>query len=272
MIKFIISVATIYAIICLLVYVMQRSFLYFPTRHLVKPDLFQEVELNTVDGLKLVSWYVPAKDKQPTLIYFHGNGGNIAMREYHTRPYLNRGIGVLLLEYRGYGGNPGKPNEIGLYHDAEAAYEFVKQQGVPPECIIVFGESLGSGVAVEMARRHPVGGVVLQAPFTSAFSVGQGHYPFLPVGLLLKDRFNSISKIKQFNVPLAVVHGTADRVVPFKHGKKLFAAANEPKQFFEFPGFDHNNLDAQAVSDKVLGFFQQQQHFSELNACQINPN
>ena len=191
MIKALFSVATIYAIICLVVYVMQRSFVYFPTKHLVKPDLFQEVELQTADGLNLVAWYVHAKEKQATLIYFHGNGGNIAMREYSAKPYLNRGMGVLLVEYRGYGGNPGKPSEDGLYHDAEAAYQFLLQQNVAPECLIVFGESLGSGVAVELARRHTVGGVILQASFTSATSVGQKHYPFLPVKLLMKDQYQS---------------------------------------------------------------------------------
>ena len=253
-------------------YLSQRHFIYFPDDHLAKPALFEEVVLTTPDGLQLVAWYVPAKLKQPTMIYFHGNGGTIKMRENSAKPYLDCGMGVLLVEYRGYGGNPGKPNEVGLYNDGEAAYQFARQQGIPADHIILFGESLGSGIAVEIAKRYPVGGVILQAPFISAAAIGQKRYPYLPVGLLLKDRYQSIDKIQQINAPLAIVHGTADGVVPIEQGQALFLQANQPKQFFKYLGYGHSNFDPKTVANDVLVFFQQQPHLIEIKTCPINLN
>ena len=228
-------------------YALQRSLMYFPAAEVPSPAAagvpeMAAVTLHTGDGLALVSWYAAARAAQsPTIAYFHGNAGNIADRGFKVRPFLDAGIGVLLVGYRGYGGNPGAPGEEGFFADGRAALDFLAGQGVPAERIVVFGESLGSGVAVRMASERRLGAVILEAPFTSAADAGQRAYPFLPVRLLIRDRFDSLSRIGSIGAPLLIVHGERDRVVPADHGRRLLAAAAEPKEGVFLPDAGHND-------------------------------
>lgn len=241
-------------------YLLQRSMMYFPAQDLTTPAAAGAPELDTVrlrtdDGLDLVAWYRPAaKPDGITVLYFHGNGGHIGHRVAKTRPFTEAGHGLLLVSYRGYGGNPGAPTEAGLFADGRAAYDFLIGEGVTAKRIAVVGESLGSGVAVYLATERVVGALMLEAPFTSAGDVGQHAYPFLPVKLLIKDPFDSLSRIGGIGVPVLVVHGERDEIVPVALGRRLFAAANEPKQGIFPPGGHHNDLEAHGVTGLELEF------------------
>jgi len=253
-------VAAIYLGVVGVMYVLQRKMMYFPAQALPAPaeigapDL-KEIRLVTDDGLQLVAWRKPAsRPDGAEILYFHGNGGNIAHRAEKVRPFLAAGHGILLLSYRGYGGNPGAPDEAGLFADARAAYDALIAEGVAPSRIAVLGESLGSGVAVYLAAEREVGAVLLEAPYTSAADVGQKAYPFVPVKLLMKDRFDSAARIARVTAPLQIVHGEADRVIPAEFGRRLFAAANEPKEAVFIPGGNHGNLELFQLQKYQLDF------------------
>ena len=245
-------------------YTFQRSLLYVPSQSVPSPaesgvPEMTVVELETADGLRLMSWYRPAAEGRETLVYFHGNGGHIGYRGTKVRPYLDAGYGMLLVSYRGYGGNPGSPTEDGLYADGRAAMVFLAAEGVEPAQTVVYGESLGTGVAVQMALDQaqsgkPLSAVVLEAPFTSTVDAGANHYPWLPVRWLMKDRFDSQSKIAGIQAPLLVVHGGRDRVVPFGLGEALYATAVAPKESLWIPEAGHNDLEAFGATEKVLEF------------------
>ena len=200
------------------------------------------VDYRTEDGLALQGWHSAARAGRPTLVYFHGNAGHLGDRVFLVRPYVEAGYGVLLAGYRGYGGNPGSPSEEGFYADGRAALAWLAGTGVPPDRTVLFGESLGTGVAVEMAVEHPVAGLILQSPFTSVVEVGQDKAPWLPVSLLMTHRFDSLSRIERISAPLLLIHGEADRVIPVRFGRRLFAAAPEPKTAHFIPGAGHNDL------------------------------
>jgi fermentation-respiration switch protein FrsA (DUF1100 family) len=239
--------------------VIQRYLMYFPDGSLPSPGDagapgFQAVTIRTVDGLALVSWYRPAKKGFDTIVYFQGNGGNISHRIYKTLPLVEAGYGLLLVGYRGYGGNPGKPSEDGLYHDGRAAIAYLQEQGVPNERLVVLGESLGTGVAVRMAWETRVRAVILEAPYTSTVDVGQAAYFFLPVGLLMYDRFPSIDLIAEIQAPLLVIHGEADKIIPTRFGRKLFRTARQPKEAHFLPGAGHNDMVDYGLMDIELKF------------------
>jgi fermentation-respiration switch protein FrsA (DUF1100 family) len=243
-------------------YVFQRNMLYVPSGATPSPVAsgvpeMEVVKLTTSDGLELSSWYRPAEDNRPTIVYFHGNGGHIGYRGANVRPYLDTGFGLLLVSYRGYGGNPGSPNEEGLYLDGRAAMAFLAAREVPPARTVLYGESLGTGVAVHIAAEqarasHPVGALVLEAPLTSTADVGAHHYPWAPVRWLMKDRFESIAKIAEVGTPVFIFHGERDRVVPIRFGRALFDAAVEPKEGLWIPGGNHENLDASGAVIEFL--------------------
>ena len=164
------------------------------------------------------------------------------------------GLGCLLLDYRGFGGNPGSPTEEGLYVDGRAGYDWLVSAGHAPERIVLYGESMGSGVATKLASEKAAAAIVLDAPFTSIVDVAAGRYPWLPVSLLVVDRFDSLSRIGDVRIPLLVLHGTDDRVVPFPLGRRLFEAANEPKRFVRFDGGSHMDLYEHGAASEVIGF------------------
>ncbi|MCZ6524750.1 MAG: alpha/beta hydrolase [Alphaproteobacteria bacterium] len=261
-----VTMIAVYALLVAAMYLFQRAVMYFPNRasprlNFAGLDDMEEVRLDTADGLSLLSWYKPAATATATgggatLVYFHGNAGNIGDRGTKVRPLLDAGHGVLLVGYRGYGGNPGRPHEAGFYQDGRAALAFLAGRGVADERIVLYGESLGGGVAVQMASERRLGAVVLEAPFTSAGDVGAAAYPILPVRLLIKDRFASVDKIAAIGAPLLIVHGEADRTVPTRLGRALLEAAQEPKQGVFLPGADHNDVFEHGGAAVVLDFLE----------------
>ncbi len=250
-----------------ILYVAQRSLMYQPDRSHISPALSvipdaSPILITTVDNITLESWYSPPTKNEQILVYFHGNAGNIADRASKVRPYINAGFGVMLVGYRGYGGNPGYPTETGLFHDASAALEHLNSLGFKPKTWVLYGESLGSGVAVEMAERYasantPVGALILEAPFTSMADAAAKHYPFVPAKALVKDRYDSQAKIAKISTRLLILHGDLDRVVPLSLGKELFDKASAPKYFHEIKGAGHNNLYEFGSAALVIKFIKQ---------------
>lgn len=250
------------------VYTGQRRLLYFPDSERPSPrksgvSEMAEVSLETDDGLSLVAWYhPPAGAALPTLVYFHGNAGNIGMRAHKVRPYLDAGFGVLLTTWRGYSCNPGKPSESGFYHDGRAAMKFLKMAGVASENIVLYGESLGTGVAVHLAQEQTLAALVLEAPFSSIADVAQARMPFLPVKSLLLDRFESTSKIVSVTAPTLIVHGAHDGTIPLRFGQKLFAVAREPKTMHVYAEAGHNDLYEHGMATLVIDFLGAATRFS----------
>ncbi len=245
-----------------LLFVFQRQMQYFPRQDLQAPaaygaDLFEEIELATVDGLVLKSWYAPARGGRPTILHFHGNGGHIAHRLGRMLPLAEAGYGVLLAEYRGYGGNPGSPTEEGLYTDGRTARAYLDSLGLKPEQIVIMGESLGTGVAVKIASEGAARAMILESPFSSAVDIGQAAYFFVPVRWLMWDRFESIELIDKIDMPLLVIHGDNDRVVPLKYGQKLFDRAREPKSMHILKGAGHGNITRFGSIEIELDFLRQ---------------
>lgn len=258
------AIALGYVLVVGLLYVFQRNLLFLPTSHVGSPGAvgagdMREVTLATADGLALRSWYKPAREGRPTMIYFHGNGGNISARAKRVRPYLNAGLGVLLVGYRGYGGNPGAPSEEGFYEDARAAARFIEAEGIPPDRVVLYGESLGSAVAIHLAAEQaatgrPYAAVIGEGAPSSVVDVAARRYPFAPVRTLIKDRFDSQAKVGGINAPLLLLHGEDDIVVPHRFGQALFDAAAEPKHAQWIDGAGHNNLAYHAIDAVVLEF------------------
>jgi len=188
------------------------------------------------------------------LVYLHGNAGSLAHRASKVWPYLDRGWGVLLVAWRGYSGNPGRPTEEGLYRDGRAAVGFLDRQGIAPNRIVLYGESLGSGVAVQLATERTPGALVLEAPFSSLVDAGAAHYPIFPVRWVVRDRFDSLAKIGAARAPVLVMHGERDQVVPVGLGRRLLDAAREPKQGVFVPQAGHNDLYDFGAAEAVIAF------------------
>jgi uncharacterized protein len=242
-------------------YLFQRQLLYLPDR--TRPELaglaklgVREVTLSTDDGLSLLSWYLPAHPGRPVIAYFHGNGGHIGYRFQRLLRFARESYGVLMLEYRGYGGNPGTPTEAGFYADAGAALAFLEREGVAPDRLVLYGESLGSGVAVELATQHEIAALILEAAPTSVAEVAQCHFPYVPAARLITDRFDSLSRIGKVRAPILVMHGESDRVVPVRYGRKLFNAAPEPKEAWFVPQAGHENLARYGGLDVTVAFIE----------------
>lgn len=200
----------------------------------------EDVWIDTTDGVRLHGWWIEAPGNGLATLYLHGNGGNITHRSHRIPAVTAAGSSLLLLDYRGYGKSQGAPGEAGLLRDAQAGYEFLLNRGIPPERIVLYGESLGTAVAVSLAALRPPAGLVLEAPFTSARAVAARVLPIL--GPLLISGYDSLKKIAHIHVPLLVLHGDEDEVIAFEFGERLFAAANEPKFFWRVRGAGHNNI------------------------------
>lgn len=231
-----------YALLCLAAFLGANKLIYFPgPAPTSEPKDFgvegRTVLLKSSDNLRLWSWLVPAEHPRGIAIVLHGNAGSRAERIDYAKAFREMGLSTLIVDYRGYGGSDGSPTEEGTYLDAEAAYEYATRAlSFQPGQILVFGESLGGAVAVELALRHTVGGVILQDTFTSIADMGARIYPWLPIRLLARGRYETLSKIASVPVPLLILHSKTDEVVPFEHGERLFAAANQPKTFVETTG------------------------------------
>lgn len=233
--------------ICAVMYFAQRKLMYFPETARTMPaaagfPAAEEVMLDSADGESVIAWHVPPQADKPIVLYFHGNGGALRYRVERFRAIIADGTGLLALTYRGYGGSTGAPTEDGLLADADAAYAFAVAR-YRPERIVLWGESLGAAVAIAVAAKRKVSRLVLESPFLSAIDIGASVYWWLPVRLLMKDQFRSDLRIGKVAVPILVLHGTNDRVVPISSGERLFALANESKQLVRFPGGGHVDLD-----------------------------
>lgn len=233
-------------------YVFQRTLLY-PAPQTFRTDPAeagfpeaQEVVLDTKDGEKVIIWHVPPKDGKPVVLFFHGNGEVLAWRVPRFRAITADGTGLVAVSFRGYGGSSGTPSEQGLLNDGLAAYEFAAAH-YQASRIVPWGYSLGSGVAVAVATSRPVGKLILEAPYTSTVDVAAAAFPWAPVRWLMRDRFHSDQRISKLDVPLLIMHGERDTVIPIQIGRKLFDLAPGRKRFVALPRGTHVNLDEQGA-------------------------
>jgi fermentation-respiration switch protein FrsA (DUF1100 family) len=241
----------------------QRRLIYLPSASSVPPaaeviDGAQDVTLRTTDGLRLGAWLVPADDPEHgmAVLVANGNAGNRSLRAPLAEALAAEGLAVLLFDYRGYGANPGSPTERGLARDVRAAYRFlVDQAGVPPDRILYYGESLGAAVVTELATEHPPAGLVLRSPFVDLAAVGRVHYPFLPIGTLLRDRYPLAHNLEQVHAPTTVVYGTRDSIVPPEQSRAVTDAASGATRIVRIVGADHNDpalLNGDELIDAIV--------------------
>ncbi|MFO0388484.1 MAG: alpha/beta hydrolase [Alphaproteobacteria bacterium] len=258
--KIIIAVIVIYFCVLAAMYLLQRRLLFLPEKHILAPaeyglEGFEESIGVASDGYDIQLWFKKAAPGMPTIMYFHGNAANLANRAGTFKSFTNKGFGILALSYRGYGKSTGTPTERGLYRDARAAITYLQFEfNVPMNHIILYGESLGSGVAVHMAKEYRPAGVVLEAPYTSVANRAAEIYFYIPVHLLIKDKFDSLSKIVGIKSPVLVIHGEKDSTIPASHGRAILAAAPEPKKGIFFADKGHNDFDRDVISAHVLDF------------------
>ena len=248
----------LYLSMAAILYFTQRSMMYFPDTVRTSPAQAglpeaQEVTLTAADGEYSLAWHVAPREDQPVILYFHGNGGALRYRVDRFRKLIADGIGLVALEYRGYGGKSGSPSEAGLIADSEAAYAFAAAH-YPAQQLVLWGESLGTGVAIALAAEQPVGRVILEAPFTSAAAVAATHYWYMPVRLLMKDQFRSDERIGKVTAPVLILHGTRDHVVAFAMGEQLFELTTAPKHIVRFLDGGHEDLDAKGALHAVGRF------------------
>jgi uncharacterized protein len=232
-----------------ILYVAQRRLVFVPPPQAIHPTPCaagwpeaQEAILDTEDGERVRVWEVPPRGDKPVVIYFHGNGEIVAWRATRHHRIAADGTGVVALSYRGYMGSSGTPTEDGLLRDGEAALRFVTSRW-PSNPVVLWGHSLGSGVAVALAARHPVAKVILEAPFSSTVDLAALRFPIVPVRWLMLDQFRSDQRIAAVTAPLLIMHGDQDGVIPIGQGERLFGLAREPKRFVRFPGGNHIDLD-----------------------------
>ena len=247
-----------YAGLLALMYFAQRSLMYFPDPARKPPasvGLMQaeEVTLDTSDGERLLAWHVPPRDGKPVVLYFQGNGGGLDLRANRFRNLVSDGTGLLALNYRGYGGSSGRPTEAGLIADAQTAHAFATSR-YAPERLVLWGESIGTGVAVALAAERPVARVLLESPYTSTADVAASIYPFVPVRLLMKDQFRSDERIARVTAPVLILHGALDRIIPIRFGERLFELVRGPKQFIRLPQAEHNDHEQFGALEKVRPF------------------
>jgi fermentation-respiration switch protein FrsA (DUF1100 family) len=219
---------------------------YQPTRypggwwHTQSESGAQDVWLRSRDGVRLHAWWVPVPGSDLATLYLHGNGGNLAHRPGHLREMAGAGSSVLIVDYRGYGKSEGRPTERGMYRDADAGYDHLIAIGYPPSQIVIHGESLGSAVAADLASRRPCAGLVLECPFTSLSEIGGTVVPWL--GRLFVSGFNTRRKVRKVHAPLLVIHGDRDETVPYRMGRAVFEAGNQPKSFWTLEGATHMDI------------------------------
>ena len=260
MLSFIIWGAVAYLLFGGILFGCQRSLLYHPNQTVPDPS---DYGLRNVSVERIASeaehellawWHEPQSAEAPVLIYFHGNAGHLGHRAEKISPYLDAGVGVLLVTYRYNAGAGGSPSEEGLYADGRAAMNFIQGLGIPPARVFVYGEALGTAVAVTIAAENTVGGVILEAPYTSIADVAQTHYWYIPARILLFDKFDVTEKIKRIDAPLLLIHGERDAIIPVKFGRALFNLAREPKVAHFVADAGHNDLHYHGMPRRVLQF------------------
>ncbi len=244
----------VYAILSAYVYFMQPGMIYYPNipgRELVTTPKnigldYEDVELLTDDGTRIHGWFIPynrksGTQKQATILFLHGNAGNISHRLDSIKVFNNLGLNILIIDYRGYGQSTGKPTEVGTYQDAEAAWHYLTStRGIKENKIILFGRSLGGSVAAWLASQHTPAALIIESSFSSAPSMGQRIYPFLPVRLLSRFQYNTKEYVKAIHCPVLVAHSRDDDIIPYEEGREIFNAAHEPRNFLQMQG-GHND-------------------------------
>ncbi len=237
---------------------LQRRLIFHPDDRHPVPSLgipgLREIAAGAQDTPNPAAWYVPASPGLPTVAYLHGNAGNIGDREARMAAFARAGIGILMVEYPGYGGEPGTPSERGLLEAGRGALDFLDRSGVPSPGVFLYGESIGTGVATRLATERELGGLILESPYTSILDIARQMVPWLPVRLLLSDRFEQLSLIAMVHAPLLVLQGALDRVIPPAMGQAVFEAANQPKRLWVAPQGGHNDLAAFGAIEEVVSF------------------
>lgn len=260
--------ATLYGAMLLVLFLRQDGLVYYPDlpgreyeatpRDYKLP--YEDVALTTSDGVSLAGWFVPAEHPRGTLLYAHGNAGNISHRLDSIRLFHDLGLSVLIFDYRGYGRSSGKPDEAGTYRDAEAAWlHLTAQRGFKPEHIVVFGESLGASVAAHLATQHRPGALILASAFTSVPDLATDLYPLLPVRWITRYRYDTRRYLQDVHAPVLIAHSREDEIIPFGHGRSLYENAHEPKRFLELRG-GHNDLflmNSEALARATGSFIEQ---------------
>ena len=238
------SIILIYLIIVAYMYLNQRKLLYLPSENNYLDDQidfnFREVFIDVEKNLKLKAWLIENDFKnKKTLVFFHGNARNLSNTTYKLNQLSKLDLNIIILAWRSFSGNEGEPSEQNLYNDAKKTIDWLNSRGVKNKNIILYGESLGTGIAVELGQTNQFGGIILESPFTSMTNAAKNIYPWLPVKYLLKDKYDSEKKIKNLQIPILIMHGKKDNIVPFKMGKKLYDLANNPKFFYFTENDDH---------------------------------
>ncbi len=249
----------VYILVLVFLYFYQRSLLYHPNENNYSGDQIsvpiKKVRINTEDNIDLLGWF-HEKDlqKYKTVLFFHGNAGSLENRIHKLNHFNKMDVNFLIIAWRGFSGNKGKPSEEGLYKDGRSGINWLVKKGVKEKNIVIYGESLGTGVATHVSQNKNFAGVVLETPFTSMIDAAKKFYPYIPVGLLLKDKFDNKSKIKNIKVPILIMHGEADQIVPFFMGKKMYEEANMPKYSY-FTKHDNHMMEYDENLVKALNSF-----------------
>jgi fermentation-respiration switch protein FrsA (DUF1100 family) len=250
----------VYASMCAYLYFNQRNIIYHPQTRIKEPATYElkdvkTITLRTSDNIIVEAWYKRPKKDQLVMVYLHGNTGNISDRSAKLKIFLKKDIGMIAVSYPGYGHSEGKPSEEGLYNAARASIKYlIDNEDVKLENIYIYGESLGTGVAVQMATEFKVRALVLEAAYTSMIDLAAKKYPYMPVKLLLKDKFESIKKIGNVHMPLLMFHGYKDDVVPIEEAQELLEASNIPNSSYYFESVGHSDFDLDLISDITYNF------------------
>lgn len=264
----IVSVGFGLTLMTVLMVIFEDRFIYFPSLYPEgnwNPETYglnpRDCYFTSSDGVRLHGWFFQADSPKTTFIWCHGNAGNITHRLDNISRLLPLGVNVFIFDYRGYGRSEGKPSEEGIYEDARAAYDYVVGTlEIDPSSIVFFGRSLGAVVAIHLARDRRCRGLIVESGFPSAKEMAKSLFPFLPLHLFVRSKFDAASAISRVHAPILFIHGTDDRTVPIHLGKNLFEHANEPKQFYEIPGADHNNtylVGGRAYFERLRAFIDQ---------------
>jgi fermentation-respiration switch protein FrsA (DUF1100 family) len=245
--QFILTIFAIYFLVLVFLYFYQRNLLYHPNENNYSGDKIlvdiEKVKIQTADNIELLGWYHKKNLKDyKTLVYFHGNAGSLENRIHKLNHFQDMNINFLIIAWRGFNGNKGKPSERGLYVDGKSAIDWLIKKGVDEKNLILYGESLGTGVATHLAQNKNYAGVILETPFTSMVDAAKNFYPYIPINLLLKDKFENFKKVKNINTPILVMHGEVDQIVPFSMGKKIYEIANNPKYSY-FTKYDDHMME-----------------------------
>lgn len=257
--KIAVGVLVLYVLVAVFFYLIQRKLMFVPDVTRVLPEEIgltnvEEIPFRSKDGDLLLCWYGKAQEGKPTLLFFHGNGANIANREEKFRQLMDRGWGVFMLGYRGYGGSEGEPSEKGFVSDARLAYDYLLRTGLSGQDIVIYGESIGSSVAVQLAATVTARALILEAPMSSVTAIAQARYPFFKVRPFLRDRFESDRHIHNITMPLLIIHGDQDPVIPLQFGRALYDLAPRVKFFHTVKGGNHNNLYEFPIVDEMMRF------------------